>query len=57
MLVAVNTTGLKNGRSVIGEFAAWIIFGQQSMEREQPRLRHVQVWVVCVLMASPLSFL
>lgn len=56
MLVAVNTTGLKNGRSVTGEFTARIIVDQQSLDREQPRLRYVQVWAVCALMASPPSF-
>jgi hypothetical protein len=56
MLVAVNTTGLKNGRTVTGEFTARIIVDQHSLDRGQPRLRYVQVWAVYALMTSPPSF-
>lgn len=44
MILAVNTTGLKDGQSVTGDFTARIIVDQESLSREQPRLKYVQVW-------------
>lgn len=51
MILAVNTTGLKNGKSVTGEFTARIIVDQESLNRGQPRLKYVQVWAVCTFKA------
>lgn len=52
MILAVNTTGLKDGQSVTGDFTARIIVDQESLSREQPRLKYVQVWAVRTFEAS-----
>lgn len=46
LILAVNTTEFKNGRSVTGEFTVRIIVDAESLGRGQPRLRYVRVWAV-----------
>lgn len=50
-ILAVNTTGLKNGESVTGEFAARLVVDKESCDKGQPRLKYVQVWAVCTFKA------
>lgn len=46
MVLAVNTTRLKNGRSVTGAFTARVIVDQKSLDNRQLKLKYVEVFTV-----------